>query len=68
MMPSEPGPLPEVWTPNHAVDDSELEWLLCLASSFQACQRSADKDVELSPCPEAIDNRGAPNNAKSGIR
>jgi hypothetical protein len=29
---------PGARTPNHAIDDSELEWLLCLASSFQARQ------------------------------
>jgi hypothetical protein len=52
-MPSEPGPLPEVWTPNHAVDDSELEWLLRLASSFQAYHRAGEKDVEVAACPEA---------------
>jgi hypothetical protein len=39
MMESAPGLLPKVWTPNHALDDSELEWLLCLASSFQGHQR-----------------------------
>jgi hypothetical protein len=66
MMPSEPGSLPGVRTPNHAVDDSELEWLLCLASSFQACHRAGGRDVEVAACPDAPDDRGALPSTKSG--
>jgi hypothetical protein len=64
-MPPEPSPLPKVRTPNHAVDDSELEWLLCLASSFQACHRAGDRDVEVAACPEATDNQGTLPKTKS---
>lgn len=65
MMPCEPGPLPEVRTPNHAVDDAELEWLLCLAKSFQTCDRAGERDVEwrhvlkplITGAPYATQNR-----------
>jgi hypothetical protein len=30
--------------PSQIGDDAELEWLLCLASTFQACQRTTGKD------------------------
>ena len=65
-MPSRPpGLLPEVWTPNHAVNDAQLEWLLCLASSFQACQRAADK-VDVAVRTEATRNRSTLTDTKSG--
>jgi hypothetical protein len=30
--------------PNQIGDDAELEWLLCLAGTFQACQRTTGED------------------------
>jgi hypothetical protein len=43
-MPSSPGLFPEVPPPNNSGDDSELESLLYLASTFQAYQRTARRD------------------------
>ena len=43
-MPSTPGLFPEVSPPSKNGDESELEWLLCLASTYQACQRTTDDD------------------------
>jgi hypothetical protein len=43
-MPTVPGLFPDVPPPNNNMDDAELEWLFCLASAFQTCQRTANKD------------------------
>jgi hypothetical protein len=33
-------------------DDAEFEWLLCLASAMQACERPAKFSRERQPSPE----------------
>jgi hypothetical protein len=43
-MPTGPGLFPDVPPSIKNMDDAELEWLLCLASAFQACQRTLNKD------------------------
>jgi hypothetical protein len=40
-MPFQPGRLTQ-GQPNHAFNEVELEWLLCLSSTLEVCKRTAD--------------------------